>query len=39
MGYLESGDKKSAIENYKKSLELDPRSDNAREVLKRLGDN
>ena len=32
IGYLESGDKKSTIENYKKSLELDPRNDNAREV-------
>ena len=34
-GYLESGDKKSAVENYKKSLELDPTNENAREVLKR----
>ena len=37
--YLESGDKKSAIENYKKSLELDPGNENAREVLKRIGEN
>jgi CubicO group peptidase (beta-lactamase class C family) len=34
--YLESGDKKSAIENYKKSLELDPENENAREVLKKI---
>lgn len=37
--YLESGDKKAAIENYKKSLELDPGNDNAREVLKRIEGN
>ncbi len=36
---LESGDKKGAIENYKKSLELDPGNENAREVLKRIGEN
>ncbi|HKP69882.1 MAG TPA: serine hydrolase [Pyrinomonadaceae bacterium] len=34
--YLESGDKKSAVENYKKSLELDPGNENAREVLKKI---
>ena len=34
--YLESGDKKGAIENYKKSLELDPDNGNAREVLKKI---
>ena len=34
--YLEAGDKASAIENYKKSLALDPENGNAREVLKRL---
>src|SRR5688500_12991590 len=37
--YLESGDKKSAIENYKKSLELDPENENAREVMKRIQGN
>jgi CubicO group peptidase (beta-lactamase class C family) len=37
--YLESGDKKAAIENYKKSLELDPENGNARDVLKRLQTN
>ena len=34
--YLEAGDRQSAIENYKKSLLLDPQNENAREVLKRL---
>ena len=34
--YLDAGDEKSAIESYKKSLELDPQNDNAREVLKKL---
>jgi tetratricopeptide (TPR) repeat protein len=36
--YLESGDKESAIENYKKSLLLNPENESAREVLKRLED-
>ena len=35
---LESGDKKGAIENYKKSLEFDPGNDNAKEVLKKIED-
>lgn len=34
--YLEAGDRKSAIENYKKSLSLNPENENAREVLKKL---
>jgi len=34
--YLEFGDKKSAIENYQKSLALNPENENAREVLKKL---
>lgn len=34
--YMESGDKKAAIENYKKSLELDPENENAREMLKKI---
>jgi CubicO group peptidase (beta-lactamase class C family) len=34
--YLESGDKKAAAENYRKSLELDPENGNAREVLKKI---
>lgn len=36
--YLEAGDRKSAVENYKKSLLLNPGNENAREVLKRLED-
>ncbi|HEY8563669.1 MAG TPA: serine hydrolase [Pyrinomonadaceae bacterium] len=36
--YLEAGDEKSAIENYKKSLLLNPKNENAREALKRLED-
>lgn len=36
--YLEAGDKKLAIENYKKSLLLDSDNGNAREVLKKLED-
>jgi CubicO group peptidase (beta-lactamase class C family) len=35
---LENGDEAGAIKNYKKSLELDPSNDNAREVLKTLGE-
>ena len=34
--YLESGDKSLAIQNYKKSLELNPRNENAVEKLKKL---
>jgi peptidylprolyl isomerase len=34
--YLLRGDKEKAIENYRKSLELDPNSENAKEVLKKL---
>jgi tetratricopeptide (TPR) repeat protein len=36
--YLESGDKKLAVENYQKSLELNPDNGNAREVLKKIQD-
>jgi Flp pilus assembly protein TadD len=35
--YLKQGDKPHAIENYKKSLELNPQNDNARDVLAKLG--
>jgi CubicO group peptidase (beta-lactamase class C family) len=35
--YLKQGDKTRAIESYQKSLELNPRNDNGREVLKSLG--
>jgi CubicO group peptidase (beta-lactamase class C family) len=37
--YLEAGNKELGIENYKKSLMLDPENGNARAVLKRLGAN
>lgn len=35
--YMENGDKALAVENYQKSLELDPQNRNAREMLARLG--
>lgn len=35
--YLKQGQKESAIENYRKSLELNPNNLNGREVLKKLG--
>ncbi|NIM20061.1 MAG: tetratricopeptide repeat protein [Candidatus Latescibacteria bacterium] len=34
--YLKNGDTQKAIENYRKSLELNPENDNAREMLKKL---
>ena len=34
--HLGHGDKELAIENYKKSLELNPNNENAVEMLKRL---
>lgn len=34
--YLKRGDRKKAIENYRKSLELNPRNDNAKIMLKEL---
>ena len=34
--YMNSDDNKNAIKNYKKSLELNPNNDNAREMLKKL---
>jgi Tfp pilus assembly protein PilF len=34
--YMRSGDTKNTIKNYKRSLELDPENDNAREMLKKL---
>lgn len=36
--YLEAGNKELAIENYKKSLSLNPENENAREAIKRLED-
>jgi CubicO group peptidase (beta-lactamase class C family) len=35
--YIESGEKELAIANYKRSLELDPKNDNAVTMLKKLG--
>ena len=35
--YMVSGDKDKAAENYKKSLELNPENENAKEKLKQLG--
>ncbi len=37
--YLVDGNEKLAIENYKKSLEMDPTNTNAKNVLKKLGVN
>jgi tetratricopeptide (TPR) repeat protein len=34
--YLKNGDTQKAIENYRKSLELNPENDNAREMLKKI---
>lgn len=34
--YMNSGDKRNAIKNYKKSLELNPDNNNAKEMLKKL---
>lgn len=34
--YMENGDKELAIRNYRRSLELDPQNQNAREMLKKL---
>jgi tetratricopeptide (TPR) repeat protein len=35
--YLKMGDNERAVKNYKKSLELNPRNNNARETLRKLG--
>ncbi len=34
--YLQSGDNKKAIQNYQKSLEINPENNNAKEMLKKL---
>jgi cytochrome c-type biogenesis protein CcmH/NrfG len=34
--YMMGGQKESAIQNYEKSLELNPKNDNAKERLKKL---
>ena len=36
--YMANGDKELAIKNYKKSLELNPKNENAIEALKKLGE-
>ncbi len=36
-GYMEHGDTGLAVENYRRSLELDPENDNAKEILRRMG--
>lgn len=35
--YLAAGERESAVRNYRKSLELNPRNENAAEALKKLG--
>jgi len=35
--YMASGDKEQAVINYKKSLQLNPKNDNAVKILKKLG--
>ena len=34
--YMNTGQKKLAVENYEKSLQMDPKNENARERLKKL---
>lgn len=35
-GYMMSGNKKNAVKNYEKSIELNPNNDNGKEMLKKL---
>ena len=35
--YMKQGKKESAIENYRKSLELNPNNENGQDMLKKLG--
>lgn len=37
--YMVAGDNTNAIENYKKSLQLDPANDNARKMIEKLTQN
>jgi tetratricopeptide (TPR) repeat protein len=37
--YMKNGDKELAIQNYQKSLELDPNNEKAKEMLKKLAEN
>ena len=34
--YMENGDSKKAIENYKKSIQLNPGNDNAKKMIEKL---
>ena len=34
--YMKAGNKEEAIKNYKKSLELDPKNDNAKKMIERM---
>jgi cytochrome c-type biogenesis protein CcmH/NrfG len=34
--FMKSGDMKKAQENYEKSVRLDPKNDNAKEMLKKI---
>jgi tetratricopeptide (TPR) repeat protein len=36
-GYMEAGQNELAIQNYERSLELNPGNDNARQMLGRMG--
>jgi tetratricopeptide (TPR) repeat protein len=36
--YMKTGQKDLAIKNYEKSLELNPKNDNGKEMLKKLGE-
>jgi len=35
--YMKQGEKELAIENYQKSLELNPNNENGKDMLKKLG--
>ena len=34
--YLKAGNKADAIKNYKKSLELDPKNENAKKIIEKM---
>jgi len=36
--YMKNGDKELAIQNYQKSLELDPKNENAKNMLNKLAE-
>jgi predicted negative regulator of RcsB-dependent stress response len=37
--YMKAGNKDEAIRNYKKSLELNPKNDNAKKMLEKINNN